>query len=78
MSLRRLSRNAFAAMAQVVVSAAVLFVFYRFLIRQLGPEEIGVWSLVVASTAVARLGEFGLGGGGIGHEFLRRLGVRRG
>lgn len=63
MSLRRLSRNAFAAMAQVVVSAAVLFVFYRFLIRQLGPEEIGVWSLVVASTAVARLGEFGLGGG---------------
>lgn len=63
MSLRRLSRNAFAAMLQVLASAVLLFLLYRFLLRQLGPAQLGVWSLVVASSAVARLGELGIGGG---------------
>jgi O-antigen/teichoic acid export membrane protein len=63
MSLRRLSMNAGAAIAQVVISAGVLFELYRFLLRQIGPEQLGVWSLVVASSAVARLAEFGIGGG---------------
>ena len=63
MSLRRLSWNALAAMAQVVASAVLVFALYRFLLRQLGPAQLGVWSLVVASSAVARLGELGIGGG---------------
>lgn len=61
MSLRRLSRNALASMVQVVGSTFLLIEFYRFLVRQLGPEQIGVWSLVVASTAAVRLGEMGIG-----------------
>lgn len=62
MSLRRLSWNAVAAMVQVVASSVLLFALYRFLLHQLGPAQLGVWSLVVASTAVARLGELGIGG----------------
>jgi len=62
-SLRRLSKNAIASVAQVVISAFILFELYRFLMRHLGVEQIGVWSLVMASTAIARLSEFGLGGG---------------
>ncbi len=63
MSLRQLSKNAFVSIIQVIVSAALLFELYRFLLRQLGSEQIGVWSLVIASTAIARLGESGIGGG---------------
>src|SRR2546429_1223395 len=61
MSFRRLSRNAIASIAQVVGSAMLLLELYRFLVRQLGPGQIGVWSLVVACTAPARLGEMGIG-----------------
>jgi len=61
MSFRRLSRNAIASIAQVVGSAILLLELYRFLVRQLGPGQIGVWSLVVACTAPARLGEMGIG-----------------
>ncbi len=63
MSVHRLAKNALFSVAQVVFSALVLFEFYRLLTRHLGVEEIGLWSLVMASTAVARLSEFGLGGG---------------
>ena len=61
--LSRLSRNAFASVIQVVVSSTLLFALYRFLAQQLAIEEIGVWSLVIAGTAVARLGESGIGNG---------------
>jgi O-antigen/teichoic acid export membrane protein len=63
MRKQRLARNALASIAQVIISAGILFELYRFLIRQLGAEQIGVWSLVLASTAVARLADLGLGAG---------------
>ena len=65
MSLRRLSVNALAAAANVLFSAVLLFALYRFLVREIGPESIGVWSLVMATAAAGRLGEFGLGGGAV-------------
>jgi O-antigen/teichoic acid export membrane protein len=61
MSIRRLSRNAFASMALVIGTTALMIELYRFLVRELGPEQLGVWSLVVASTTAARLGEMGIG-----------------
>ena len=63
MSLRRLSGNALASSASTVFNAVLLFVFYRFLINELGIDQIGVWSLVLATCSVARLGEFGMAGG---------------
>jgi O-antigen/teichoic acid export membrane protein len=50
-------------MAQVVLSAAALLVTYWLLMRALPIAEIGLWSLVVGSTMVARLSEMGLGAG---------------
>lgn len=62
MSIRRLSRNAGAATLQVIASAILMFVLYRLLIRELGAERMGIWSLLLAGTAFARLAECGLGG----------------
>ena len=60
---RRLSSNVIAAVLSVVVNSLILFELYRFIVAQIGPANLGVWSLVMAVAAAARLGEGGLGGG---------------
>lgn len=63
MSLGILGRNAAFSVAQVALSAILLFALYRVLIHFISIAEVGLWSLVMASTSVARLSEMGLGGG---------------
>lgn len=46
----------------MVVAGVVLFLLYRFMIRELGVEALGAWSLVVALATLAKVGEFGLPG----------------
>lgn len=60
---RRLLANAMASMANVVVGSALLFVLYRLLLHRLGPETLGVWSLLIASVSAARLSELGMAAG---------------
>lgn len=61
MSRRRLARNAVFSVGQVILSSLALLTTYWLMMRWLTIEEIGLWSLVVGSTLVARLSEFGLG-----------------
>lgn len=56
---QQVSRNARWAIAQTIISAVVLFVLYRFLLKELGAEKLGLWSLILASTSLARIGELG-------------------
>src|SRR3984885_272074 len=51
--------NAATTMIQVVGSAVTLFVLYRFLIRTIGVERLGIWSLVLATTSVVTLANQG-------------------
>lgn len=60
MDARRLFSNAVFSIAQVLISAVVLFVLYRYLIARLGAEQLGLWSLVLASTSLAKLSDMGL------------------
>jgi len=60
MSLRRLTGNALASSSSTIVNAVFMFALYRLLTKELGIEQIGVWSLVVACASLARLGEFGI------------------
>jgi O-antigen/teichoic acid export membrane protein len=50
---RRIFINAASTMLQVVLNAVILFLLYRFLFRILGVAQIGIWSVVFASTALA-------------------------
>ena len=63
MSRKRVARNAAFSVTQVLLSAAALILTYRILMQSLRIEEIGLWSLIVGSAAVARLSEMGLGAG---------------
>lgn len=51
--------NAVTTIGQVIGSAAALFVLYRFLIRAIGVERLGIWSLVLATTSVVTLANQG-------------------
>lgn len=40
-----------------------MFVLYRYLYTQLGVKQIGIWSLILATVSVSRIGELGLSAG---------------
>ncbi len=63
MNRRQVFLNAVTTSIQVLASAAILFFLYRFLIRALGMERLGIWSLVLATTSVVALAHQGFATG---------------
>lgn len=59
MKRRRIVLNALTTTGQTLGSAATLFFLYRFLIRAIGVERLGIWSLVLATTSVVWLANQG-------------------
>jgi O-antigen/teichoic acid export membrane protein len=60
---RQISRNVLATVLQVLVTGIVFFVLYRYLLDHLGIAQLGIWSLVLATTSVSRIGDLGLSAG---------------
>jgi O-antigen/teichoic acid export membrane protein len=56
----KITRNATVSVVQSVISGLVLFLLYRYLIKHLGTEQLGLWSVILASTSVAKLTDMGL------------------
>lgn len=59
---RNITRNATLSVAQTIVSGLILFLLYRNLIDHLGSKQLGLWSVILASTSVARISDMGLTG----------------
>ena len=59
----RMARNTLWNVAEVIIGAAVLFLLYRLIIAKLGVEALGIWALVLATTAVAKLADVGVASG---------------
>ncbi|MCL0069466.1 oligosaccharide flippase family protein [Dehalococcoidia bacterium] len=57
---RQILINAIMSVVQVVIVGIVLFVLYRFLLNTIGIEQLGVWSVVLATTSVANIANLGL------------------
>jgi len=60
---RSLSQNAAAGILQVLGTGISLFFLYRFIARELGPDAIGLWALLLAGASVTRFGEYGISAG---------------
>jgi O-antigen/teichoic acid export membrane protein len=60
MKQRQILLNALTTVAQLVGNAAALFFLYRFLIRAIGIERLGVWSLLLATTSLVTLANQGV------------------
>lgn len=58
-----LATNAMANVAQMLLSALILFVLYRYISQALGVDKLGVWSVVLATASASRLADLGLGVG---------------
>ncbi len=58
-----LKRNSVWAATEVVVTGASIFLLYRYVVVYLGVRALGVWSLVLATTSLARLGDLGASAG---------------
>lgn len=57
--LSTVGRNARWSLVQTVVSASTVFVLYKYLYTHLGPAQLGLWAVVLASVSVGRLAELG-------------------
>lgn len=62
MQNKRIVRNALTAVTQVIISGVILIFLYRYLLSSIGVEKLGVWSIVLATTSITRLGDFGFSG----------------
>ncbi len=61
----RILTNAATSILQVVLAGVTLFILYRYLLKILGPENLGIWSLVLATTSVTQVATLGLPGGSV-------------
>ena len=59
---RQVFKNAFMSVTQIIVNGGILFVLYRFLLHTIGVEQLGIWSLVLVTTSVTNVANFGLSG----------------
>lgn len=55
--------NAGSSVLQVLAVGVVYFLLYKFLVQKLGAQELGVWSLVLATSSIANLANFGITSG---------------
>ena len=62
MQKRQLVINAIMSVAQIIIISLILFVLYRFLLKVLGIEQLGIWSLVLATTSVTQIANLGFSG----------------
>lgn len=67
MNHAKLHRNIIAALTQVLVTGVVFFMLYRFMYKHLGVDQIGIWSIVLASVSLSRLGDLGLSSAVVRH-----------
>ncbi len=59
MANRRLLINAGMSVVQILAMSVLLWFLYRFLLRSIGVEMLGVWSLTLAAAVAARAGDLG-------------------
>lgn len=62
-SKKRISINVIFSILQVVIVGLSYLVVYKILLSKLGIEQLGVWALVLATTSVANLANFGITSG---------------
>ena len=62
-SKKRISINVVSTILQVIVVGFVYLFLYRFLLNSLGVEKLGVWAIILATSSIANLGNFGITSG---------------
>jgi O-antigen/teichoic acid export membrane protein len=64
---RRVATSAVSSVLQIVVAGVTLAVLYRYLLDTIGVSQLGVWSLVLATSSLIQVANFGLTGSVVKH-----------
>ena len=59
---KQIVRNIIFSFFQILIVALTTFLLYRHLIKVLGVEQLGLWSLILSVSSLSSLANFGLGG----------------
>lgn len=62
-SKKLIAINAISSGIQVIIVGLVYFFLYRLLLKELGVKLLGIWSLVIATSSIASLANFGFTSG---------------
>ena len=62
MKKQKILLNATSSVIQILITSVTLFLLYKYLLRAIGPENLGIWSLVLATTSIAQLANLGITG----------------
>jgi len=54
-----LKKNSIYSIVQVIISGILLFFLYKFLLKNIGVELMGVWSLMLVTVSMGKLSELG-------------------
>lgn len=60
MQKNKLIKNSLSAIIQVIVVGLIYLLLYRYLLDTIGIELLGVWSLIIATTSLALIANFGI------------------
>lgn len=61
----RIFFNATMSIVQIIVIGVVLFLLYKFLLDTLGSQQLGIWSLLLATTGITQIATLGLSGSAV-------------
>ncbi|WDN88254.1 hypothetical protein BuS5_01222 [Desulfosarcina sp. BuS5] len=64
---RRITISAGSSIAQIIISGITVFLLYRFLLETIGPEKLGIWSLVLAISSMTQAANLGMTGSIVKH-----------
>lgn len=62
-SRKRISLNILFSIIQVILVGIVYLFLYKFLLISLGVEKLGLWSIILATSSIANLANFGITSG---------------
>ena len=57
---RRVLINAITSVVQVTITSIALIILYKFLLKSIGVDQLGLWSLLIAITSVIQVTNLGL------------------
>lgn len=63
LSSKKITINALSAVIQVLFTALLYFFLYKYLLKSVGVEQLGVWSLILSFSSIANLANFGITSG---------------
>lgn len=66
-SKNKIAINAISSVTQVVITGLVYFILYRYLIEALGIKQLGVWAIVISTTSITNLANYGITSGLVKH-----------